>query len=328
MQTLKKQFLASILFVSMLLFCSCSKYPVAKTFSGNSIDNSFNNFVSGGNIVRVDNAVYFVYKTSNVQKAGLYKLTDDKIEKVYPFSDSMNFLTSPRFYQCDDKMYAVEKGDENIYQFNIKNNSFSKSDFSQKIVNFPMYLSKNFDVYYTDDNKVSVKYDNSKVYTIDREATNFYISGKTLFLLNYYGWVYSFDLSTPQSKSRVVTDKSEGSYVNVFSVCGDYIYYDTSHSASEKTLDGFYRYDVKNDEATLVTQKDVFSINHINGQVFFSCKDGVYKDNPNGSPEKLSSLKAEELYIVDDKWLYLYNVGDDSYRMTFDGKTVELIFIN
>lgn len=312
----------------MILLSSCGKYPVATSFSEKPVDNSFNNFLSGGNIASLKDAVYLNYNTGEVTYDGLYKLTDDKIENVYSDSGNTNYaLTAPKLYQYAESMYAVKKNDETVYEFNDKSCEFTKSNFTQKVSNFPVYLSDDLVVYFSDGDRVSVKYKDLEEYTIDMEIVDFYVEKTTLFFLNHYGWVYSLDLTSPQSKYNIVTDKSEGSYGNIFSVCKDYIYYDTSHDSTEKELDGFYRYDIKSDESTLVTDKDVLGINQIDGQVFFSCSDGVYKDNSSGSPEKLTSLKAEELYIVDSKWLYLYNNNGKIYRITFDGKTAEAVNI-
>lgn len=323
---MKKLSLLLILLISVV-FASCSNYQTAQSFSGVAVDNGYNNFLAGGKLAYFDNALYCVYNTNGgIDNIGMYKITDNATESLFDSDSDSLYDFNVQLYQYNNKLYSFVGDSKNLQVYSEQKKAFKNCNIKVKS-STEYFLSDDLIIYYADNQNIKIKYKNKKEYTLNFDADRFYPVDNMLYIQNDKGWLYGYNLDTPKKEPEFIDYLADERQGNIFSVCGGYVYYDYSGDSLDERTDGLYRYSLKNKKSELVTDSDVSCVNFYNGEFYFVADNRAYLNKYDEAPKKLTDIKVDEIYILDENLIYLYDNNGNIYRITTDGNTVEKIEI-
>ena len=322
----KVTLILAVVFV-LFSFSGCNNYQTAKSFQEEAIENGFNNLLVGGNLAYCDNALYYysnLYPNAGVMNA--YEFTDKGKTKM--LSDKkIPTIYFKGFYGFNNKLYSCLEDNDFLSVYDSKNRKFVKSDTDIKIKSYAYYLSDDLIISYKNSKTLKVNYkEKTCAVTLESGIDNFYPVGEIIYLQNDRGALYSFNLKTPEKEPKFIDElANDGSY-KVFSVCGDYVYYDYYREDGEVT-NGLYRFSLNNKTHQLVTDKEVSCVNSWNNKFYFVADGNLYLDKLKASPIKISDLKTQSIYIFDNKWIYLDDLEGNVFRINHNGTVIEKIDI-
>lgn len=335
--TAMKRFISLLLAIlcCLLLFSSCNsqEYPVADKFDYPQIDNSFNNTLAGAQMSYYDNALYCVCYINNYQLKGVYSIDNSGCYKLIEGAKDSTSLASinPSLCNHNSSLYMLDNFTNDFFEFDQSKNEFMSCDMEKLIganISYwggePFYWSDDLVIYYTEEDKklafIRQGQDKVEVYGVNGIPTQFYPYNNELYMLNGYGWLYKTDMNGDSGRSEYLGELCDNGSEFLL-LCDDYLYF----ADYELCLS---RYSLKSKKVEKIVGCDIKTINAYNGVVYYSSDDGVYSCNTAGDIKKLADLKAEELYIFDTQWLYLYNTSGNIYRVAQDGSTIERVNID
>lgn len=226
-------------------------------------------------------------------------------------------------------IYSFLKDDEFLSVYDNENSKFVKSDIDINCSSV-YYLSENLKIYYKSNKNLNVNYKGKdyviKLYT---GIYQFYPVDETIYLQNDRGELYYYSLKTPNMEPEFIDELANNGNNNVFSVCGDYIYYDYYGDEDEDkgTPDGLYRFSLKDKTHHLVIDKRITCVNSWNNKFYFVADGILYLDNTENEPIKLTDLKTKRIYIFDNKWIYLDDLEGNVFRFDYESDMIEKIDI-
>lgn len=321
-----KKILCCLMLITVILLTSCGNYPAATDFECTPIDNSFNNCLAGGQISYFDNSLVYVFN-GGVFYIGAYKINEDGAENMLSDSTVVDYVyKAPGFYYYNDKLYSVDFENNDLLEYNENEKTLKKSNIDIKPVSDKLYISDDLIVYFSDNDKIKIRYKDNEEYSIDKSIDSFYIYDETLFFINDSGWLYSYDVSLNDSKPQFINYLRDGYFGNIFIISNGYVYYDCNGSYMDDIDSAFFRYSLKDDKTELICEDNVLSANTYNNKVYFSTDNGVYRVSQTEEPEKISNIKADEIYIVDTEWIYLYCNDGKIFRINDDDLTERILF--
>ncbi len=210
--------------------------------------------------------------------------------------------------------------------YDNENNKFVKSDISINHSNI-FYLSNDLKISFKSGKKLNVNYKGKDyVVKLDLGINHFYPAGDTIYLQNNRGWLYSYNLKTPNMEPEFIDELAKDGDRNIFSVCGEYVYYDYD-ADDEKNPNGLYRFSLKDKSHTLVIDKEISCVNTLDNKFYFVADGNLYLDNLNSEPKKLTDIRTKNIYIFDNKWIYLDDLDGNIYRIDYKHNIVEKIDI-
>lgn len=322
--------LVSILVITIILstFCSCENYEIAKTFNEKSVENGFNNYLAGGNMAYCNNTLYFKsYSRQNLGMMEAYKFSDNGKTEMLSNKKQYPFYYVDNFYQYNNQIYSFLEEDNYLSEYDNENCQFTKSNIKANRSNI-YYLSRDLIITYKSGKKLNINY-KGKDYVIKLELgiNHFYPVGDIIYLQNNRGWLYSYNLKTPDKEPQFIDELADDGGMNVFSVCGDYLYYDCD-SDNENKPNGLYRFSLKDKSSNLVIDNEVSCVNSLGDNFYFVADGNLYLDNIQNKPEKLTDIKTKSIYIFDNKWIYLDDLEFNVYRVDYKNNIAEKINMN
>ncbi len=321
-----KKIFCFLLLITVIFLTACNSYTVATDFECKTINNSFNNYISGGKISYFDNSLICVFN-GGIFNIGTYKINGEGVENMLSDSTDIDYVyNAPRFYYYNDKLYSVDFHNEKLLEYNKNEKNFKKSDIDIKPYSDKIYISDNLIVYFSDKDKIKIRYKNYKEYSIDKSIDSFYIYNETLYFINDSGWLYSFDISSKDSKPQFINYLRNGYDGNIFIISDGYVYYDCQGSYTDDIDTAFFKYSLKDDKTELICKDNILSANTYNDKVYFSTDNGIYREEQNEEPKRISNIKADEIYIVDTEWIYLYCNDGEIFRLNNEGLTEKILF--
>ena len=320
--------IAVSIFLTMCLFCSCNNYKTVKSFKEKAVENGFNNLLAGGNISYCENTLYY-YSNMYPKKAVMnaYKFTDNgKTDMLSDKTISLFYING--FYEYNNRIYSFLEDDDILSVYNNENGEFVKGDIDINRSNV-YYLSDDIKIYYKSNKKLNVNY-KGKDYVIkfNKGIYRFYPVDETIYIQSDEGGIYYYSLKTPNMEPEFIDELADDGNNNVFSVCGDYVYYDYYCDEDEDRIapDGLYRFSLKDKTHHLVSDKEITCVNSWNNKFYFVADGILYLDNKE-KPVKLTDLKTKRIYIFDNKWIYLDDLEGNVFRVDYKNDIVEKIDI-
>lgn len=322
-----KKTISMVLLLSLccaLCLCSCGQksYPMAESFNSPQIENSFNNNLAGARMGYKNNTLYCPKYYNEILFKGVYAVNSNGCEIVVEGDKTPTDLScNPFFYEYDNDLIL-----DNIFtdeRYKIQgNHTLIPVDYDFYHYGTDIFVSDDYIIYYSDSATVNVKIkdkDEFPLLYVTSYPIAFYPYGDELYVMNGSGWLY---------KTNIYKDKGACEYISTMNnagcsfmqITGDYLYY--------AAYSGLYRYSLNSGNSgdiETIDESEVISINSYDGTVFYSNKDGVFSCDESGEINKLCDLKAEEIYIFDTEWIYLYNKSGGVYRVKQNGDTVERI---
>ena len=319
----KLSILIVVIFLSVT-FSGCSNYKTAISFKEEKVENSYNNYLAGGNLAYCDNALYYFNNAfDRALRTKAYKFTDKGRTNMLG-DKKIPALYFKGFYELDNKIYSFLEDDTFLSVYDSGNRKFVKSDFDIK-TKYDYYLSEKLIISYKNSKTLKVYY-KEKTYAVILESgiDRFYPVDEIIYLQNNNGALYSYNLKTPDKAPEFIDELADGGSYKVFSVCGGYVYYDYDKEDGDIT-NGLYRFSLKDESHKLVTDKEVSCVNSLNGKFYFVADGNLYLDNPQRESDRITDLKTKNIYIFDNKWIYLDDNNDNVFRVNTQSGVIERI---
>lgn len=323
-----KKVVAIVIFILIftLSLCGCSTNNTALDFSATSIDNSFNNYIAGANLAFDGESLYCVCISGDIINLGTFRVNENGVKNLLIDAQvSDDAFKAPKLYQYNNALYSVHWENHHILKYNEDKMCFEESEFDFEVYMDRVYLSDNLIVYYAADRSLKVRYADNDEFTISENAVSFYVSDNILYFIDNRGWLYKNDVTKCYGNSEFISYLNESTPQNVFTVCGDYIYFDYSGNELSEYKSGLYCYCISEDKVTYLSDKEVLSANSYNDVLYYTDSSGLYSVTKDSKPSKVSNKSSDEVYILDESWIYLYNKNGKIYRVTFDGSVCERV---
>ena len=360
MNCMKKFFIISVVCTAIILVLAVllNIILIGKTNSyvdGQYVENGYNNFVfNNGNLVRIDDRLYYNYnETNDLLNYGLYEISEAGCEKI---KVTENFVLSDGLYGMqgynDLLLIGPADSDNKIEAYSIKDKSFSSyalidGSFEKQIKQYysfgdTAYAVTGSDVYKISDGTVDKIMDRSAVRNLNEQPYSdetdvfcgmYFTKDKIFYIDAKSGRMCRFDTDSRETQKLFDIEAelqkqnlSAGHLDYQFLVVRNYLIF----LCSEETTTWFYTYDLQQNNIQKIDMDfdGLTQINVFNGQLVLSNDDnGLYTyDLENQTLNKLSDLKAAEIYVVDDKYIYYKNPSRRLYRINPDsGKTEKIM---
>lgn len=306
--------------------CMHYNYPIASDFSCASIENSYNNNLSGARMIFANNTLYCTYYVAEVWFKGVYAIDSSGSTALIPGGKTISDIScNPFLFNVEDNLLLLDGFTNEYSVIDYNENVLAKSDFNLEFWSTAVYMSDNLIIRFPPEgnSKIYVKVDGKdefELYGITGHPVAFYPCDNILYVMNDYGWLYKTDINNNSGKCEYISEL-EDIRCNRFIECNDYLYIDCYEN-------GMYRYSLKDGIIENISSYEISSLNSYNGYVYYSTKNGVFSCDKNGEIKKLTDLNAEEIYIFDTQWIYLYNTSSNIYRVAQDGSAIERVNIN
>ncbi len=304
--------------------CSCGISP-AETFDNEPVDNTYPNYAAGGKLVFKDNNLYLVNTFFNGTKAGVIRINSDGAENIYKLDtfEGDSFPEIISLYDLNGKFYTNYLYDDHIHIFDENGDGLTPTEYNTKLENDNYYLSEDYAVlplgFNVEGIELSVVKD-GKASKVDYTFINYFVDNGKIYGAGVDEKLHCYDIAS--EKFEDVADIWIDSNTPKFFIDDGYCY--SVNDSGEKGT-GLYRYDIKDGSSALVTDKKVKSINSYNSKIYFAADDGIYSfDGANSA--KIADLVADELYILDNEWVYALNTENgDLHRVSMNSGKTEVV---
>lgn len=306
--------------------CAYKNYPSAVGFNSPQIENSFNNNLAGARMTYANSTLYCSYYTNEVWFRGVYAIDNSGSTVLVPGAKSISasdMYCNPFLIQYKNDLLLLDGFTNEYSVLDDNKEKLVTSDFDLNFWSTSVYLSDDLIIRFPESSaKLSVtkQGDEFDLYGITGHPVAFYPCDNIVYVMNDSGWLYQTDLNKDNGRCKFVSEL-EGLRCNYFIECDGYIYVDCYEG-------GMYRYSLESGAIEFIYQEKINSMNSCDGAVYYSTNDGVYSCDVNGEINKLCGEKAEQIYIFDTEWIYLYNTKSGIYRVKQSGGTVEQIVID
>lgn len=324
-----KKTISMVLLLSLccaLCLCSCGQksYPMAESFNSPQIENSFNNNLAGARMAYANDTLYCSYYTNEVWFRGVYAINNNGCNVLIPGSKTISasdMFCNPLLFQYKNDLLLLDGFTNEYSVLDDNKEKLVTSDFDLNFWSTSVYLSDDLIIRFPgNSSKLSVKKsgeDEFDLYGITGHPVAFYPCDNTVYVMNDSGWLYRTDINKDNGKCEYISELEE-IRCKYFLECGGYLYIDCYEN-------GMYRYSIENGATEFIYQEKIDSMNSYEDMVYYSTKGGVFSCDTSGEINKLCNLRAEEIYIFDTEWIYLYNMCGEIYRVSQNGDTVERI---
>lgn len=332
--------------VGLLIFAYMRLPSASVPISGDPIDNTANNFVSNGDLVRLGDKIYFNYYKNNLCY-GLVEISERGTRRIY--WENEKWLGSDTFNhpirKYNDSLFMEIEGE--TYKFVPESNSFEQADCIEGIGTINFQQCHDQVVYLIEDSQFN---NNDLLYAYDGENTRkifeadklfYYVHGDSVFCLEIVlaegRWetrIWEYNL-VHDTQTLVLELPEE--YYNIigFYVENEHIIFSATvmQSNQEETPhDGVYKIPIQGESKSVATvissTENVNLLNVYNGSVYVSTTDGLFSINvTTGEKSLLTERYAWDCYIVDDQWVYYTNdMHSVLYRVSHDGTVEEKVY--
>lgn len=232
----------------------------------------------------------------------------------------------PRIYQNKDELLLYithDNYEESIYQYDANEKLTQRIDVDDGILT---YYEKHLRVESTYDDK-----GDSLMNVFYRDRNSYQLHSFDGFII-YHDKIYLWErgriyCNNPEIGSDTELITEFGFFPDILLVNDHYCYGYTSCNYENNYKPTLYCYSFERNKKKKLYEKRILSMNTIDDQVFFCAEDGVYTADGKEC-RKVSDIQAKEIYIVDEKWIYLIDDNTNLYRITHDGLITEQIEID
>ena len=177
-------------------------------------------------------------------------------------------------------------------------------------------------VYYRSYERLKYKW-KDKTYKIKDEVSDFFVDGNNIYYFTRLQALKKISIDKGETEGEFGADIFEygGSEESIF--CNGEYYFEGENNDNKMVL---YKYSLKENKTEIVAEPPgIICMNCYDNNVYMATEKGVYCYN-GVECERISKIKAEEIYILDEDWIYTYNKDlFKVYRMNHDGENVEKI---
>lgn len=348
----------SVLLVSVIFISLFNLFPKGKYHQGaNCIDNGYNNYyLSEGNIVNIENKLYFNYNgKDSIFMYGLYEISDNSSKRIFwngpSFEPGNNLYKLQKINDCllfsnytDDNTYSIS-GNEITPQFSgdIINLDLQTNDLNKLhsisingnpccgyyyIIDNKIYIFTDDKIYISEDGLTVVEIFSGLADVVNKTAYEklCYISDNSLFYISNDNYLIEYDLLKKKQRHAVSLSGISNNPNN----------YGELFTCDEKVIITFYKgdyvsvYTVDN-EADLIYIKesnDYYYINSCNNKIFVSSKSiGLDMiDIKACNTKTLVKTNVCDTYIFDDKWVYYVDTNGYLNRINHIEGISEIVF--
>ena len=334
--------IGAILTMAVVVALIANAFVVPKTavdVSGNIVDNDYNNYLTSGNLVRIDDKLYYNYEKNDFCH-GLIEISSEGSKRID--WDGVTIL------QTDHKTHPIRKYDGKL---------LSHKHYDKNTITIFNFKTEKFE-------------ENESLNSIPESRLEFFKTDKGIVYITYDIHSADNDMAIyANSKQSILADDS----VSGFAVVGDDIYYSQSHIDEGVWSDKIKKYNLIDESYTEICDLSVYLPSNIFVENNILIFDSYYADNQNGlykidldfpnevetvylgdsmkrynvfenkiyiATEKgvichdletnesisLCDKYAEECYLVDDKWVYFKGKRSSLWRVAQDGSIVEKVY--
>ena len=318
--------------------------------TGATIDNDYNNLLSGGNLVRIGDRIYFNY-VRNEASYGLMEISESGSKRIYwEGKKSGPHRLSHRIRQHNDQL--VMAFNDKIQYYSAEANSFKDYEPLNAVPNVTIFyqmIGQNL-LYRqaTDPKDLEVVLDgNLKLYSRNKQEIiagpnigAFYTVGNEIYYYNTESYVSGeFRKYNLIDQTDVSVCKLDGYYNMFYFIIEDnYLIFSASNQNTAGSPHSVYKVNLNSSPKRIETVcignpkvsdycADIHSFNVYNGTIYISSHSGLttydVKTNENN---RLCSKYTEECYIVDDVWVYFVDQESKLWRVAQDGSGLEKVF--
>lgn len=277
-------------------------------------------------MIFANDTLYCTYYISEVWFKGVYAINSSGSKALIPGNKTISDISvNPFLFKMKDDLFLLDGFTNEYSLINQDENMLVKSDFNLEFWSTAIYVSDDLIISFPPEgsSKISViisDKDEFDLYGITGHPVAFYPCDNIIYVMNDNGWLYKTDIDKDSEKCEYISEL-EDIRCKCFIECDGYLYVDCYEN-------GMYRYSLEKGIIEYISSDEISSLNSYNGYVYYATKDGVFSCDASGEIKKLADLKAEELYIFDTQWLYLYNTSGYIYRVAQDGSTIERVNID
>lgn len=324
----KKTGIAIILF--LVLLCSCAEkvhYEEAVLYDVKMIDNNYDNLLSGGHITFFDSKLYICHSKDGLLFDSLYCVDDSGVKLISRMNNSEAlFAEAPRLFNDNHKLYGVDFFEQKIVKYDDSINKFVDSEYDIKPNSAIPYLSDDLKVWCSGVNELSYQYKNDKPITVS-DVFLFYVRDKLIYYQDYYGRLLMLDCTESKSTGQLISSLSQEHCSDKMIIVDNYCYYNSDDGNDSSYKTGFYCYSLKNNRDLLLSNNTMCSMVSYQNKIYATDGDCIYVIEGEKFT-KIGNISAQEIYIVDEEWIYLYNYGNEFYRiLREDSSKIEHISI-
>ena len=314
--------------ISVVILCCCLSscfYNKAGDFTAKFVDNGYNNYNAGGDMAYVDGTLYINSVNRFMNKKNSVLINGKEVKSLFASNDFDSYLLPimvMRQYYINGKHYMVRKGE--LLEWNDSKGDFvpTETEFNN-ILDCP-YIDNDLQVWH-DGKGICVKYKDNKKYIITMFCYEYHVSDNKIFIIDTDGWLYINDVTKGSPECYLESKLMRESTYEENISCNDYFYYGFYPGIGRQDKKGLYAYSLNDKKYRLVVEGEVKSLNAYNNAVYAAMGDGIYKVVKDNS-QRISGISAEEIYILDEKWVYAMNYYGEVYRVSQDGVETEKVY--
>ncbi|MBQ3068369.1 MAG: hypothetical protein IJD01_00280 [Clostridia bacterium] len=310
-----------MLLIVLVGFAGCGQPFVSDKpieVSGNVVDNDLNNFIAGGNLVRIGDALYYNYNQTDAcarMKLSADGATPDMGVTHKGFNSALGLAIMRKHQDCIVYRPSDDPLSEQVPFVDI---------FFQETDSACVYLRYKEEELpaAVDRTAALVIFENGfeTVLAEDVILWKFYVAEDTVYYFKSLGHrceLRKHDLRT-HTDEAVVEHAIRQVPFECFAV-GSNVVFSLHNGVYLATLD---------EGGTLTHIKNGFtSLNVYNRLVYMAAEDGVSTYDPTtGKTQVLCTRPATECYILDDTWVYFVSDNDSLWRVSQDGRTEEHVY--
>lgn len=320
------------------------------TVRENEINNDYNNYLSGGDLCRIDNKLYYNYR-KNAHDYGLMEISENGSNLLVWYGPH------PDLKGIGFHIEKILKHNNSIYRVNQKSSELEKFDFSErKFKGMGAYtdhstsnqfsLDESGKMYYLKRNKTPyvkddlVCNDNNTEYVIAKQLSYFYFLNNKIYYFRLdgsKGYLCEYDCNKRIEKILFSYDTSNPNTYDdsYFLICNDKIVITSRLKIGDKD-NALYKYslcvanlngDVTPRGVYEIEDYSNFSFNLYNNQIFVCTNKGMEIIDMNSEKiKKITEKPTKSCYILDYKWIYFIDHESCLWRTTHDGLTTEKVF--
>lgn len=316
--------------------------------TGNSIDNNYNNYLAGGNLVRINNKLYYIYLNNEISY-GVIEISKDGSRRIFwegVYLSALNFLYRIRPYSGE---LIMGSSDNEITYYALDTNAFEEYKPFKAIPEMTLCFQET-DLGLVYESKVEpgcngslCLYDrNTMKVIVEENVEAFYVDGNDIY---YYIPNQLHD--SGEIRKYCTVDKTDiavcelNGYISLYSfmiennylIFGarrvddannpDYSIFKINLHSEDKEVEVLYR----GDDSVSDYQYDICGWNAYNGTIYVASHSGLSAfDVSTNERHDLYDRYVEDCYIVDDTWVYFVDRKAVLWRVPQSGGSAERVW--
>lgn len=325
-----------MVFLAFIFYLELQLPNCKAEITGTPVDNEYNNYVAGGNLVRIGDKLYYNYRRSEYCY-GLIEISDSGSKRI--FWGGVKWFGSPWLLNSVQKHNGslLTLLDDKLHGYSFGSGSFAEYAPLNTFAGITMNFQASGDrLIFQSQTELGAKgsinvYDgNSTKAIIQPGAEAFYAMGDDVYYL-FNGAIRKYNLS---DDSDILAFQLDG-YSSVYTIIveKDYLVFSGQLNDSDYSV---YKINILDKRVETVCtgnddvsdyQFDICSWNVFDGMVYVASHSGlVAYDLATNESRHLHRGYVEECYVVDDTWVYFSDKESNLWRVTQSGDVTEMVF--